>query len=328
MSLAALNTYLEPLKDIIAMEGISEISINRPGEVWIDRRGEKIRFERADIDLKYLKFLARLIAQSTAQEINEQKPLLSATLPEGYRVQIVHPPACEKDNVVVSIRKQTILNLDLDDYEKLGAFNNTSIKAQEDEDKQVLSDLLAAGQIKDFIKQAVIRRKNIIVAGGTSTGKTTFMNATLRSIPDTERIITVEDAREIVLKQPNRVHLVVSKGGQGLAQVTTQTLIEACLRLAPDRIIVGELRGVEAFSFVRAINTGHPGSIATIHADSPKLAIEQLVLMLIQADIGLTRGEVIPYIKNVIDIVVQLKKGVNGTRFVSEIFYNVEKGNF
>jgi type IV secretion system protein VirB11 len=124
------------------------------------------------------------------------------------------------------------------------------------------------------------------------------------------------------------VHLVVSKGGQGLAQVTTQTLIEACLRLAPDRIIVGELRGIEAFSFVRAINTGHPGSIATIHADSPKLAIEQLVLMLIQADIGLTRGEVIPYIKNVIDIIVQLKKGVNGSRFVSEIFYNKEKGNF
>ena len=106
----------------------------------------------------------------------------------------MHPPACEKDNVVVSIRKQTILNLDLDDYEKLGAFNNTSIKAQEDEDKQVLSDLLAAGQIKDFIKQAVIRRKNIIVAGGTSTCKTTIMNATLRSIPDTKRIITFEDA--------------------------------------------------------------------------------------------------------------------------------------
>jgi type IV secretion system protein VirB11 len=328
MSLAALNTYLEPLRDVLNIEGISEVSINQPGEVWIDQRGKRIRFIKPEVDLKYLKFLARLVAQSTAQDISEQKPLLSATLPEGYRIQIIYPPACEADKVIVSIRKQTIVNLDLDDYEKLGAFDNTLIKAKEDEDKKILETLLEEGKIKDFIKQAVKRRKNIIVSGGTSTGKTTFMNATLRAIPDEERIITVEDAREIQLVQPNKVHLVVSRGGQGIAQVTTQTLIESCLRLAPDRIIVGELRGAEAFSFVRAINTGHPGSIATLHADSPKMAIEQLVLMLIQADIGLTRGEIIPYLKNVIDIIVQLKRGENGNRYVSEIYYNKEKGSF
>ena len=117
---------------------------------------------------------------------------------------------------------------------------------------------------------AITMKKNIIISGGTSTGKTTFTNAALRAIPNDERLITVEDAREIDLQHPNRVHLLASKGGQGRANLTTQDLIEACLRLRPDRIIVGELRGAEAFSFLRAINTGHPGSISTLHADTPK----------------------------------------------------------
>ena len=147
-------------------------------------------------------------------------------------------------------------------------------------------------KIKEFLEYAVISKKNIIISGGTSTGKTTFTNATLRAIPSEERIITVEDAREIVLNDhPNRVHLIASKGGQGRAKVTTQDLIEACLRLRPDRIIVGELRGAEAFSFLRAINTGHPGSISTLHADSPAMALEQIKLMVMQANLGIPRSD-------------------------------------
>ena len=134
----------------------------------------------------------------------------------------------------------------------------------------------------------MIYKKNVIVSGGTSTGKTTFTNVMLQEIPSDERLITCEDAREIVLNNhPNRLHLLASKGGQGRAKVTTQDLIEACLRLRPDRIIVGELRGVEVFSFLRAINTGHPGSISTLHADAPMMVIEQLKLMVMQAGLGL-----------------------------------------
>lgn len=118
---------------------------------------------------------------------------------------------------------------------------------------------------------------------------------------------------------------MVSKGGQGRAQVTTQDQIEACLRLRPDRIIVGELRGAEAFSFLRAINTGHPGSIATLHADTPALAIDQLSLMVMQADVGMTRQEIKEYIHSVIDVVVQLKRGAKGRRFVSEIYFKGSK---
>ncbi len=148
------------------------------------------------------------------------------------------------------------------------------------------------------------------------------MNAALKAIPINERVITVEDAREINLdNHPNKVHLLVSKGGQGRAKVTTQDQIEACLRLRPDRIIVGELRGAEAFSFLRAINTGHPGSIATLHADSPQLAFEQLAMMVVQAGLSMTREEIYAYIKSVIDIVIQLKKGEKGRRYVSEIYF-------
>ena len=325
MSIAALQTYLKPLQDIIDLENINEISINQPGEIWVEKRGEKIRYERPELDLKHLKSLARLIAQSTGQDVSEEKPLLSATLPQGYRVQIVYPPACEASKIVFSIRKQTILNLDLDEYEKLGAFKDTKTEAIEDADAKILKDFLVKRDLKGFIKHAVLSRKNMILSGGTSTGKTTFLNAVVREISDQDRIITVEDAREVQLKQPNKVHLLASRGEQGKAKVTAQTLIEACLRLAPDRIIVGELRGVEAFSFMRAINTGHPGSITTIHADSPKLAFEQLTLMLIQSGMGLNRDEIMAYLKNVIDIIVQLKRDRKGRRFVSEIFYNEKR---
>ena len=147
----------------------------------------------------------------------------------------------------------------------------------------------------------------------------------LKAIPKEERLITCEDAREIDLKDnPNRLHLLASKGGQGRAKVTTQDLIEACLRLRPDRIIVGELRGTEAFSFLRAINTGHPGSISTLHADTPKMAIEQLKLMVMQAGLGMPPDQIKEYILNVVDIVVQLKRGANGKRYISEIYF---KGN-
>ena len=117
------------------------------------------------------------------------------------------------------------------------------------------------------------------------------------------------------------MHLIASQGGQGRSKVTTQDLIEACLRLRPERIIVGELRGAEAFSFLRAINTGHPGSISTLHADTPKMAMEQLKMMVMQAGLGMAPSEITSYIRNVIDVVVQLKRGEKGKRYISEVYF-------
>jgi type IV secretion system protein VirB11 len=322
MSVAALDSFLLPLKQILEKEGVSEISINRPNEVWVEIYGDMYRQDLPGFDVEHLKSLSRLVAQATEQRISEEEPLLSATLPNGFRIQIVFPPACEPGCVVISIRKPSLLKWTLNDYEKLGMFNTTAIKENEDENQQILTKLLQLNRIKEFIHHAVVCKKNIIISGGTSTGKTTFSNAVLRSIPSHERIITVEDAREIDLtNHPNRVHLLASKGGQGRAKVNTQDLIESCLRLRPERIIVGELRGAEAFSFLRAVNTGHPGSISTLHADTPKMAIEQLKMMVMQAGLGLAPSEIVTYINNVIDIIVQLKRGEKGHRFVSEIYY-------
>jgi type IV secretion system protein VirB11 len=322
MSLTALETYLAPLKSVFNRDGVSEISINQPGEAWVEVRGDMIREVIPELTQEHLKTMARLIAQSTDQKISEENPLLSGTLPDGYRVQIVFPPACADGNVAFSIRKPTVMQLDLDSYEALGAFQSTVSRQQNDPVDKQLRELLDHGAIKDFLKLAIRSKKNIIVSGGTSTGKTTFVNAALREIPLGERIITAEDAREINLEHiPNRVHLMASKGGQGRAKVTTQELIEACLRLRPDRIIVGELRGAEAFSFLRAVNTGHPGSVSTLHADTPALAIEQLCMMVMQAGLGITREQIKEYVETVIHVIVQLKRGERGRRFVSEIYF-------
>lgn len=321
-NIVALETFLLPLHKLFEKDGITEISINRPGEAWIEYKGDMFREDIPEFDLNHLMSLGRLIAQSTEQRISEENPLLSATLPDGYRVQVIFPPACEAGNVVMSIRKQTILNFDLDQYEAIGAFENTIVRQVENEDDIYLRKLLNEGAVKQFIIEAVKRRKNLIISGGTSTGKTTFLNAALKAIPSEERIITAEDAREVMLEHlPNRAHLLASRGSQGRAQVTIQDLIEACLRLRPDRIIVGELRGKEAFSYLRAVNTGHPGSISTLHADTPNLALEQLILMVLQANLGVTREQIKHYVESVVNVIVQLKRGKGGRRFVSEIYF-------
>ena len=316
----ALETYLEPLKPFFAEDGVNEVLINKPQEIWIENKGETRSEKVKDLTFSHLSGLAKLVAQSTEQKVSAERPLLSATLPNGFRIQIVLPPACEAGHVIAAIRKPSALHLSLDEYAKMGMFDKVVVGDFVDKDVKKMERLLEAHKIKKLLKFAIRHKKNIIVSGGTSTGKTTFTNAMLSAIDSTERLITTEDAREVMLpKHHNKVHLLASKGGQGRANVTTQDLIEACLRLRPDRIIVGELRGAEAFSFLRAINTGHPGSIATLHADSPMMAIEQLKLMVLQAGLGIPIEQVRDYILNVVDVIVQLKREAGGKRFVSEV---------
>ena len=322
MAFIALETFLRPIEHLLDKDGVSEISINRLGEAWIEIRGEMERYDVPEFNMEHLKSLAHLIAQSTDQAISQERPMLSATLPDGYRIQVVLPPVCEQGTVCMSIRKQTVLDFDLDKYEELGAFEKTIVGDVDNSEDEELQKLLDEHKIKEFLKGCISARKNIIISGGTSTGKTTFMNAALKEITTEERLITCEDAREIDINHiPNRVHLLASKGGQGVAKIEMQDLIEACLRLRPDRIIVGELRGKEAFSYLRAVNTGHPGSISTLHADTPKLAIEQLILMIMQAGLGITRDQIKSYVENVVNVIVQLKRGEKGRRYISEVYF-------
>ena len=325
MSQVPIETYLRPLRPYLDQEVVTEISINRPGEIWIEKLGGGRGMERhevPDLTFSHLQTLASLLAQYSEQVVSEETPLLSATLPDGCRVQVVLPPAVESGAIGISIRKQALLDLSLDDCEKGGAFDHVnSGESNQKANDALLDEFYKAGRFRDFLEGALLAKKNILISAGTSAGKTTFLNACLKAIPSEERIITIEDAREVRPPQSNRLHLLASRGGQGRAKITTQQLLEASLRLRPDRIILGELRGAEAFTYLRAINSGHPGSITTIHADSPALAFEQLALMVMQAGMGMERPQILEYIRAIVPVIIQLKRGEKGFRHVSEIYY-------
>lgn len=322
MSDVAINTLLRPLMPFLNQEGVTEISINRPGEVWTELKGEMTCYSVPELDFRHLESIAKLVAKHTEQKISSETPLLSATLPEGYRIQIVFPPAVEVGLIALSIRKQTLLDISLEDYQNLGAFDLINQREKkEDHSEEELQSFYQQGRYREFIELSLILKKNILISAGTSTGKTTFLNACLKVIPLKERILTIEDAREVKVPHKNCVPLIASRGGQGLAKVNARELLEASLRLRPDRILLGELRGAEAFAYLRAINSGHPGSLTTIHADNPELAFEQLALMVMQANLGMERPQILEYIRSIIPIVVQLKRGEKGRRYISEIYY-------
>ena len=318
-----LDKYLGAFQDYLFEANVSEICVNKPGEIWIERMGVPVMESGTNplLTEEMLQRLARLVAEATGQKIGKESPLLSATLPTGERIQFALPPA-SKNGVALSIRKQVVKDLSLNDYEKNGAFEKANIirEIETDTSDNLLRELAQNGKTNQFLSKAAKLKKNIIISGGTSTGKTTFLNAILKEIDDSERIITIEDTPEVLPPQKNHLSLLASKGGQGIAKVTIQDLLEASLRFRPDRILLGELRGIEAYSFLRAVNTGHPGSITTIHADTPKGALEQITLMVMQAGLGLSQDHIRQYITSIIDIVVQLKR-IGGKRIVSEIWY-------
>ncbi|PZR79499.1 MAG: P-type DNA transfer ATPase VirB11 [Stutzerimonas stutzeri] len=318
-----VDRALEPVRPWLDDDQVVEICANGPGEVWVERFGEAAMERHAvpALTAQAIRYLAERVAGHSGQSVNEEHPLLSAALPSGERFQGVLPPATT-DGGAFAIRKQVIKEMGLDDYRRLGSFRQVEMAgagALSDTDRQ-LCQYLDAGRIEDFIRLAVVSRYSILLSGGTSSGKTTFLNAILKEVPTEERIITIEDTREVRPIQPNHLPLVASKGDQGEARVTVEMLLQASLRLRPDRIFLGEIRGAEAYSFLRAINTGHPGSITTVHADSPAGAFEQLALMVMQAGLGLKREEIVAYIKSVLPIVIQQTK-IGGWRGTSAIYF-------
>ena len=319
-----LNKFLDPIKPWLEKDDVSEVCVNRPGVVWVEQMGElgMQRHEVPKMDDRLIGQLAGQVAAKSKQSVNSANPLLSAALPTGERIQVVLPP-CAPAGGGFSIRKQVVKNLGLDDYVKAGAFENSRVSDLNEvtDIDRTLQGILSGGDYPSFISQAIKNKKNILVSGGTSTGKTTFLNAISKEIEDYERLVTIEDTPEVELQQPNVFSLLASKGGQGESKVTIQDLLEASLRLRPERILLGEIRGAEAYTFLQAINTGHPGSITTLHADSPSGAFERLALMVMQADLGLRREEIMAYVRSVVEVVIQLQRLPGGKRIVSEIYF-------
>ncbi len=317
-----LDAYLRPLAVWLEQPDVTDILINAPGEVWIECLGGEARRHAApELTETALWRLATQIAAAAHQGVNREHPLLSATLPNGARVQIIAPPAT-RGCMTIAIRKHVVSDLSLDDYAVSGAFEHAR-RVSIDERSEIdltLQVALDEGRIADFLRIAVRARKNIIVSGGTSSGKTTFLNALLKEIPPHERLIVIEDTPEVRLEHANAVGLVSVRGSLGETSITVEDLLQASLRMRPDRIILGELRGAEAYSFLRAVNSGHPGSITTVHADSPRAAVDQIALMVLQGGANLGRGEIIEYVGGVVDIAVQLTRSA-GRRLVSEVAF-------
>ena len=293
-----LRSFLSPLDTILARPEVTDIYVNRPGELWAETIGGAIdRHDVPELDPITLLRLARQIAALSHQGVSREHPLLSATLPDGARVQVVAPPAT-RGPLALAIRKHVAPDLALADYVATGAFAETRAgdRLRDLEADRALAAQLDAGDIDGMLAAAVRARKNILVSGGTSTGKTTFLNALIREIAPEERLILIEDTPELQVRHENMIGLLAARSGLGEALVTANDLVAASLRMRPDRIILGELRGEEAYAFLRAINTGHPGSMTTVHADSAERAVEQIVLLVLQGGSRLDRDDVRHYV--------------------------------
>ena len=232
-------------------------------------------------------------------------------------------PACESEKLVCSIRRHQMRDMTLQDYQEKGAFDDVIKQSNTSTIDEQLKNLYHKKDVLSFLKLAIGSKKNILISGGTGTGKTTFLNACLKLVPQNERVITVEDTREVSVTQPNAVHLLFNEED---SRITSLNIFKVCLRLRPDRIFLSELRGAEVWPYLRAANSGHPGSLSTVHADTPEGAFTQLVFMMQQAGSTSSEERIRSYIKSIINIVIQLKRCSTSNRFmtVSDIYFNQE----
>jgi type IV secretion system protein VirB11 len=322
---SALELTLRALRPWLANPDVTELCINRPGEAFLELRSGWRREPLPFADFNWCTRLAKLVANSTRQRIDEESPLLSAALPSGERIQIVLPPATTPGCVAITIRRPSDQVWSIQELGQSGIFRTTRRASETlDETEGELLRLLEAQSYEAFMRLAVVSRKNILVSGPTGSGKTTWTKALIREIPSEERLITIEDARELVLdRHPNHVRLYYSKDDQGLARVTPKQLLESCLRMRPDRILLAELRSEEAFDYLRNVNSGHPGSITSVHAASAELAFEQLVLLVKQSPGGqeLARADIKNLLYLLVDVVVQF--GVDHhQRYIKEVWFD------
>jgi len=320
MSTITLERHLADITPILNTNGVTEICINQPKEIYIEKDGEFLYFPAQELGYNFLETLAGLVAEFNHKYF--PAPLLSGSLPSGERIQFVMSPGCESQKLVCSIRRQQRRDISLDDYKALGSLY-TSRLHEENESEKRLRYYYHTNDFLPFIKLAVAMKKNILISGGTGTGtgKTTLLNACLKVVPKSERIITVEDTREVNVTQSNAVHLLFNEEDE---RITALNMFKACLRLRPDRIILSELRGAEVWPYLRAANSGHPGSLSTVHADTPEGAFTQLVFMMQQAGSTSSEEQIRTYIKSIINVVIQIKRDTSRTHFMvlSDVYFD------
>lgn len=296
MQFETILPFLRPIEHLILDPDISEIMVNAGSQVFIERRGQLTQVPGVTISEQALNAAVRNIARRLGDDISEEKPILDSRLPDGSRVAAVLPP-CSIDGITLTIRK----------------FNTRHF---------TMTDLIENGTLTEnaaeLLRDKIINRQNVLISGGTGSGKTTLLNILADFIPDDERILLIEDTAELNIRKSNLVRFETRREQAGLPAVTVRDLLKAALRHRPDRIIVGEVRGGEAFDLLQALNTGHAGSLCTLHANSARQAVTRFADCVLQSGIELPHRAIMANIGSAVDLLVHIGR-IKGRRSVSEI---------
>jgi type IV secretion system protein VirB11 len=306
-----LDAFFAPIAALFGRPDVTECVINKPFEVGLETRAGWEWFAVPELDHKWLRKLCDLIAGVTRQDVDVEHPVVSSMLPSGARVQCLVPPAVPADTVSITIRKASDKTWSVADFHRQGLFalTRTADTGMSQEDHELVGYRDRASW-PEFFRCAVEARKNILISGATGSGKTSFAKGLIQLIPEQERLLTIEDTRELVVPHRNVVHMTYSKDGNSLQKIGAKELLESALRMRPDRILLQELRDGTAFFYLRNVNSGHPGSITTVHGNSAEGALEQLTLLVKESQGGadLHRDDIRGLLRALVDIVVQMRR--------------------
>jgi pilus assembly protein CpaF len=287
-----------PLERLLADDSVTEIMVNGPHEIWIEREGKLLETPVRFNDESHLRRIINKMVAQVGRRIDESSPMVDARLPDGSRVNAIIPPL-SLSGPLVTIRKFSKRRLNLDDMIKLGTLSAETV---------------------EFLQRCIRAQLNMLISGGTGSGKTTLLNALSASIPDSERIVTIEDAAELRLNQRHVLRLEARpKNLDGDGEIPIRQLLRNSLRMRPDRIIVGEVRGAEALDMLQAMNTGHDGSLSTVHANSPRDALSRIETMVLMAGIDLPVRAIREQVSSALEAVVHLERLEDGSRRVTSI---------
>jgi len=288
--------FLRPIQHLILDPEISEIMVNGPDRVFIEKAGYLQAVPEVKLTPESLLVAVKNIARRLGDDISEAKPILDSRLPDGSRVAAVLPP-CSIQGVVLTIRKFSSHRFTMENLVEVGT---------------------VTAELAERLQEYVLQRKNILICGGTSTGKTTLANALTEFIPNDERVVLIEDTAEIQIQKDNVLRFEARREQNGLPAVTIRDLLKASLRHRPDRIILGEIRGGEAFDLLQLLNTGHSGTISTVHANSAAQGISRFTTCVLQSGVEMPYRAIKTNIADSLDMVLQIERR-SGQRFVSEV---------
>jgi pilus assembly protein CpaF len=289
--------YLRPIENLILDPEISEIMLNSPTEIFIEKEGVIEKVQGVTIPNDQLRVAVQNIARSLGDDISEEKPILDSRLPDGSRIAAVLPP-CSIHGITLTIRKFNARSFTIDDLIRIGTITEATAT---------------------YLRDAIIHRKNILISGGTGTGKTTLLNILADFIPAEDRLLVIEDTAEIHIRKPNLVRFEARRQqGPKIPAVTIRDLLKASLRHRPERTILGEIRGEEAFDLLQALNTGHSGSLSTIHANSAAQALSRLASCVLQSGIELPYKAIKASIADSIHLLVHIERW-QARRHISEV---------